>query len=288
VLDIEHTATVRLLQQGATVFNAVSADQAALRSLVTTGETTFAATAANNTALADAIQAFPTFLNETKTTMTRLKGFALNTDPLVRALQPVAVDLGPTLHSVRVLSPDLRNLFTNLDPLVTASITGLPAVRDVLHGATPVLGQLGPFLEQLNPILTWLSTHQQLISDFISVGGSALASKTTSPGGGTGHALPQYVMVGPETVSLFPKRDPANRGNTYPGPLWSQGPGNATHGAPASWDCKNTGAPGDGSVAGNPTPLVGFPACWVAPPLGPLVGQSGKMANILPAHYSSK
>jgi virulence factor Mce-like protein len=288
VLDIEHTAVVRLVQNGGIVFNALSRDQGALRNLITTGETTFAATAAQNTALAATFQTFPSFLNETKTTMTRLKSFALDTDPLVKALMPAANDLGPTLHSVRVLSPDLRNLFVNLDPLITASKTGLPAISDVLHGAKPVLGQLGPFLEQLNPILSWLSTHQQLISDFISVGGSALAQKTTSfSGGGTGHTLPQYVMLGPDTLSLFPTRDPTNRGNTYPPPLWAQGAAGlqVNHQDPPSWDCNNTGK---GEVPPNTTPLTGFPACWVAPALGPLIGQSGKMARVLAATYPAK
>ena len=90
---------------------------------------------------------------------------------------PVAADLKPTLRSVRVLSPDLRRLFVNLGPLITASKTGLPAIRDVLQGATPLLGALGPFLEQLNPILSWLSLHQQLIADFISNGATGIAAR---------------------------------------------------------------------------------------------------------------
>jgi virulence factor Mce-like protein len=288
VLDIEHAAVVRLVQNGSVVFGALSQDQVALRNLVTTAGTTFAATAAQNNNLAASFQTFPAFLNETKATMTRLKAFATSTDPLLKQLVPVANDLGPTLHSVRVLSPDLKSLFINLGPLITASKTGLPAIADVLHGTRPLLGQLGPFLQQLNPILGWLSVHQQLVSDFISVGGSALAGKTLSySGGGTGHYLPQYVTLGPELLSLFPTRDPNNRGNTYPPPLWAQGPAGLlpAHNDPPSWDCNNTGK---GEVPPNTTPVVGYPACWVAPPLGPLVGQTGKFPQIQAAHYSSK
>jgi phospholipid/cholesterol/gamma-HCH transport system substrate-binding protein len=76
---------------------------------MTSGETTFATTAANNNALADTFHVVPTFLDETKATMTRLKAFAIDTDPLTKELEPVAHDLGPTLRSVRALSPDLRN-----------------------------------------------------------------------------------------------------------------------------------------------------------------------------------
>ena len=288
VLDVEHGAVVRLVQNGGTVFGALAANQTALRNLITTGEATFATTAANNNALADTFHVFPTFLNETKATMIRLKAFSLDTDPLVRELEPVATDLGPTLHSVRVLSPDLKRLFINLGPLITVSKTGLPAIAKVLTGARPLLAQLGPFLSELNPVLNWLSLHQQLTSDFISNGAAGISATTTSfAGGGTGHYLRQFSPVGPETLSFFTNRDPGNRGNTYPPPLWLASPSTSQKGAPPSWDCKNTGAGGDGSVPANTTPLLGFPPCWVAPPLPGAPGQY-QIPHITAAHYSSK
>ena len=156
---------------------------------------------------------------------------------------------------MRELAPSLRSFFVNLGPLITASKTGLPAIRDVLNGTTPLLASLGPFLEQLNPILSWLSLHQQLIADFISNGAAGLAAKTTSFGGdGTGHYLRQFQPIGPETLSFAANRDAANRGNTYPPPLWLADPRDFSAGgkhtgsfALPSWDCNNTGAPGDGS-----------------------------------------
>ncbi len=287
VLDVEHAAVVRLSVNGGTVFSALTRNQTALRNLITTAETTFATTAANNNALAATFKDFPAFLDQTKATMTRLQAFATNTDPLVRELQPVANDLGPTLRALRVLSPDLKSLFFHLGPLITVSRTGLPALRDVLNGTTPLLAQLGPFLEQLNPILTWLSLHQQLISDFISVGASGIAAKTVSiGGGGTGHYLRQFSPIGPETVSIYPARDPNNRGNTYPSPLWLANPENLQKGNFPSWDCGNTGGKGGGPVSAINLPLVGRPACWVAPPLP---GASpGKIPEIKPATYSTR
>ncbi|HWE34042.1 MAG TPA: MlaD family protein [Solirubrobacteraceae bacterium] len=287
VLDVEHAAVVRLSVNGGTVFDALSRNQTALRNLITTAHTTFATTAANNNALAATFRNFPVFLDQTKATMTRLQSFALNTDPLVRELEPVANDLGPTLASVRALAPNLKSFFYHLGPLITASKTGLPALRDVLKGATPLLGQLGPFLEQLNPILGWLSLHQQLISDFISVGASGLAAKTTSfGGGGIGHYLRQFSPIGPETLSISPTRDANNRGNTYPSPLWLANPENLVKGNFPSWDCKNTGASGDGSVTAINVPAIGRPACWVAPTLPGAT--AGKIPRIPAAAYPSK
>ena len=90
VLDVEHGAVVRLSVNGGTVFSALSQNQSALRNLITTGEQVFHTTAANNNALAATFHVFPTFLDETKATMARLKSFALDADPVIRELDPVA------------------------------------------------------------------------------------------------------------------------------------------------------------------------------------------------------
>ena len=288
VLDVEHASVVNLLNQGGATFAAISRDPTALRTLISTGETTFNATAAQNAALARTFQVFPTFLNETKLTMTSLKTFTGNTDPLIRELVPVAQQLVPTLNSVRELSPPLKNFFINLRPLITASKTGLPAVASVLRGASPLLGQLGPFLEQLNPVLTWLSTHQQTTSDFISVGAAALASRFQPYAGGTGHALPQLAIIGPESIALWPTRTPSNRGNVYRPPTWGANP-NALSASidaamPPAWDCANAG----GQVPPLNVPLLGHPSCTVAPNLGPLIGQTGKFPHILAANYPNR
>ena len=244
---------------------------------------------------------FPTFLNETKATMARLQSFSQDTDPLVKELEPVAqqpqADARRRAPSWR---PRCARFFVNLGPLITVSKTGLPAIRDVLNGATPLLASLGPFLEQLNPVLSWLSLHQQLISDFISNGAAGLAAKTTSfAGNGTGHYLRQFQPVGAETLSFAANRDADNRGNTYPPPLWLADAADFSAGgkypgsfALPSWDCNNTGAPGDGSQppapARRPSPRPRpRPAGWRRRSAS-LLGQSSKFPHITPAHYSNK
>jgi phospholipid/cholesterol/gamma-HCH transport system substrate-binding protein len=289
VLDVQHQAVVSLLQNGGTVFGALGANQTALQNLITSGEKTFATTAANNNQLAKTFEVFPTFLNETKTTMQKLQAFSVNTDPLIKELDPVAQQLKPTLQSVQQLSPPLRHLFTNLGPLITVSQTGLPAVHNILTGLEPTLGSLGTFLEQLNPILGWLSDHQQLISDFISNGASPIAATTASfSGNGVGHYLRQFSPTGAETLSLAPNRDSNNRGNTYPGPVWLANPQIFSKGNFPAWDCKNTGAGGDGSVGASGS--AGTPgsqeACWVAPTLPG--AQPGQIPHLLQASYPSK
>ncbi len=296
VLDIEHGAVVRLIRNGAVVFTALSHNRSALQNLVTSAGTTFATTAANSAALTSTVEVLPTFLRETRATFARLKLFALDTNPLVSELIPVAQELGPTLTAVQALSPQLRTLFVVLNPLITASQTGFPAFHDVLLATKPLLGALGPFLGQLNPILNWLSLHQQLLSDFISVGGVGVAAKTTAYGGtgvtcgGTpcGHYLRQFSPIGPQTNGLASTRSVNSRGNTYPPSLWLADPQSFSAGgkfpgsfALPSWDCKPTGAPGNGAQPATATNQ----ACWVAPTLPG--AKPGQIPHILTAHYSS-
>jgi ABC-type transporter Mla subunit MlaD len=292
VLDVQHLAVVRLVQNGGTTFAALSQDPAALRNLITAGDTTFRTTADNQAALADVFHIFPTFLTEQRLTMARLKSFSLDADPVIKELIPVAQQLKPTLDALRQLAPPLRNLFVNLGPLITVSQKGLPATAEVLYGLQHVgcaqhcvLGALGPFLEQLNPVLSWLSLHQQLISDFLSGAESTMQAKTPSfSGGGVGHYLRQFAPNGPETLSFVPQRNPDNRGNVYPPPLWltSGEPRDFTKGNLPAWDCKNTR--GDHGVQPGPPEQ---PACWTAPNLP---GASGKyqIPHIAQARYSRK
>lgn len=287
VLDVQHNAVVNLLQNGGTVFDALDKSQSALRDMITSGETTFATTAANENALAAAFARFPHFLDESKATLADLQTFAVNTDPLLRELEPVAADLGPTLHSVQQLSPYLRHFFTKLGPLITVSKTGLPALQKVLKGATPLLGSLGPFLDQLNPIIDWLSLHQQLLSDFISDGAGALGAKTTVFGGDSvGHYLRQIGPTGAETLSIYQNRDANNRGDTYPDPLWLANPRNFIENTFASWDCGNTGSSANGGQVSEVPGTLGHQACWIAPTLPGAT--AGHIPELQAAMYSKK
>ena len=187
------------------------------------------------------------------------------------------------------LSPDLKNLFYTLglrpaskgNNLVDVSKTGFPAITTVLKGLSPVLDQLGPWLEQFNPIINWLGLHQQLITDFISLPPTTLNATTIGNAGGTGHYLRTVSPIGPSAVSIGGPRTPDNRGNTYPLPLWapSGNPKDFIMGGGASWDCNNTGG---NPNAGNNSP------CWVDTPPGQLLGQPQPFPHITETKYPSK
>jgi phospholipid/cholesterol/gamma-HCH transport system substrate-binding protein len=241
VLDSQRRATQLLIKNTGEVFGAVSHDQQRLRDLVSSSGRLFEATADQADNLAESIAIFPTFLDESKLTMARLKTFALDTAPLIRDLRPVARDLAPTLRDVRAFAPDLRHTFESLPPLIRVSRTGLPALRSTLLGLEPTLTSLGPFLAQLNPILEYLELYQFEVADFISAGGSAIAD-TTATQDGVGHYLRQLGPQGAESAVIWRERLATNRGNSYLPPMAvAATPKAAEYGIFPNYDCDNVG-----------------------------------------------
>ena len=99
----------------ASVFGALTEKEAQLRNLITSSDETFDATGVAERSLAETIRIFPTFLDESRLTLARLKTFARDTGPLVRDLRPVTRDLRPTLADLKALAPDLEKFFRDLE-----------------------------------------------------------------------------------------------------------------------------------------------------------------------------
>jgi hypothetical protein len=149
-------------------------------------------------------------------------------------------DLRPTLIALRDLSPDLKTLFRNLDPLIEAGKVSLPAQREIFEGLRPVFGALGPWLSELNPVLAWLGEHQHTVSDlFANLGVATHATTNSRDPQATGHYLRQFGPTGAETASVHRDRLSSNRGNTYINPLSLVGPERAARGIIDAYDCKN-------------------------------------------------
>jgi virulence factor Mce-like protein len=289
VLDLQKGAVQRLVKNTGVVFGALTENEGQLRNLIVNAGATFDTTARRQEALAETFRVFPTFLDESKATFTRLDRFAKDTDPLIRDLRPVARDLGPTLRDARALAPDLERFFRNLDPLITASQTGLPATREVLDGLRPVLAQVQPFLEQLNPILEWLEYHQRTTADFIANGAGALSdtipiSGADEAGGGRGHYLRQFSPKGMETVAMYNDRRqvPTARGNTYMLPSSLSGAERAQKMIYPNWDCVNT----DGPQMTDKPDTADEPSCWTQEVPSVPRGNTRKFPHIDAADYS--
>jgi len=216
VLATRQGALRDLVHNADETFEELTRDEAALATLVQRNAELFGELGERRDALADSIRILPTFLDESKLTLTKLRTFSENAEPLLRDLDPVLDDLQPTLASLRRLSPDLENLFDNVDPLIDAGDDGLPALSRTLRNLDPTLASTGPFLRQLNPLLRFLELNQSKLSDFLAVPGAATGGirSTVASSKSNGHVLPQVIVVGEQTLPAL-TRTPDNRGNAY-------------------------------------------------------------------------
>jgi virulence factor Mce-like protein len=265
VLDRRRDALRDLVKNTGVVFAALTRDEDQLRAFVADTARWLQATGAEKQALGESIRIFPTFLREARTTLRRLETFAGDAKPLVDDLGPVARDLEPALGDLAAAAPSLRDASAALPALVTASEAGLPAMSRVLRGIEPVLGATGPLLNQLNPLLQWLQYNQQIMSDIISVPGSAIGGvRATNNPNTVGHVLPQIIVTGSQSV-ISPQRTRDNRGNAYLRPdaynfeRYKQG-----YNILPTWDCANAG--GEHTARPAATPGGDDPGCFVQEP----------------------
>ncbi len=242
VLDAERPYVRGLVRDTGQVFAALSDHERDLGTLIADSESAFEAVASEDVALGEAFTILPTFEREARATLERLEGFRSGAEPLVDALLPASVDVAPTLRSVSKLSPSLRDLFVDLDPLYDAADPGLPALTATLDELAPALQSLDPFLANLNPVVRTLSLYRHSVTDFLAGPPSGIADTLPIQPGQPAprHIVRQFSYISPEALALYPQRLATNRGNGYMQPLSLTNSTTASRGIAASLDCRNT------------------------------------------------
>jgi phospholipid/cholesterol/gamma-HCH transport system substrate-binding protein len=256
VLDDEEPSLRRLVRNSGVTLGALNERRGQFRDLIVNADRFFDTVASRNARLSELIFILPTFLDETRATVARLEEFSIDTRPLVRDLQPVATDLRPTLHDVGRLAPDLEHLFRNLDPLIDEAPRNLPRAAAFLRGTEPVWENLHPYLQELNPIISFLNYYQEQVSDFIMNGSGSISGQLPAlPGQGPRHYLRQMSIINSRGFAFNSTRQSFDRGNSYPAPNYLRR-ANAL-GIQEAWDCKPIGVKKE--------PTAGEPPCYIAP-----------------------
>lgn len=224
VLNSESAAVKGLVRDTGTVFAALTERSNQFQQLITNSNAVFTTTAQRNEQLAQTFEVLPTFEAESTKTLTRLSEFAQDADPLIQQLQPAAEQLSPILVSAGQLAPSLKTVTTKLGALEDASTAGVPALGLFLNGdpthkgLSDVLGQLDPFLAQLNPMLSFLGVYKTTIPAFL--GNAAGTTQATDgiplPWAPTGaHYLRASAPLNLLSLVAFPDRPTTNRTTPY-------------------------------------------------------------------------
>jgi virulence factor Mce-like protein len=218
VLDSQDQAVSQFVNNTGVVFSALSERQGQLRGLIANSGTVFKTTAKRDEELRQTFRAFPTFLDESRLTLDRLKEFSLNANPLITQLHPSAKALSGTLKQVARVSPDLKNFFIGFRK-VAKKQGGLPAVRRLLdNDLPPILNQIQPFTQQLTPIIEGVGRYQRDVTGLLANGAAATnaIASATEAGGTAVHYIRSSAPAMPEGFATFPlHRLESNRPNPY-------------------------------------------------------------------------
>ncbi len=220
VLDTQRLAVKQLFRNGAVTFQALRGREGELASLIRNSNAVFRTTAARDRDIEALFRAFPTFEDESRLTLDRLKEFALNAEPLFRQLVPAAEQLSPTLIAFSRLAPQAKGLFEGLETVIDRAPTGFPALRKFLRGDFPVLLRaLDPFLRNFNPIFTGLDLYKQDLAATLANVTAATNAVHLSSAGKQIHYLRALAPFGPEALATYPNRLTTNRNSAYSQPL---------------------------------------------------------------------
>jgi phospholipid/cholesterol/gamma-HCH transport system substrate-binding protein len=224
VLDTQRVAVGQLFRNGATTFRALRGRQGELGSLIQSSNAVFQTTARRDRDIEALFRAFPTFQDESRLTLNRLKAFAINTDPLMRQLVPAAEQLSPTLVAFANLAPEAKGFFEGLAPVIARAPTGFPALRKLFRDEfPPLLRALDPFLRNLNPVFTGLNLYKREITSFFGNLAATFHAELTVENERGEHLNYLRTMgpINPETLSTYPSRLTTNRNSAYSPPGWA-------------------------------------------------------------------
>jgi phospholipid/cholesterol/gamma-HCH transport system substrate-binding protein len=226
ILDTQRVAIGQLFRNGATTFQALRGREGQLADLIRSSNAVFQTTARRDRDIEALFRAFPTFLDESKQTLARLEGFAVNADPLFRQLVPAAEQLSPTLVAIAKLAPESKGFFEGLGPVIAKAPTGFPAFRKIFRDEfPPLLRAVDPFLRNLNPILTGLKLYKHEFTAFFGNLAATTGGTLTveNEAGEKQHYLRLMGPINAETLSTYGNRLSINRNSAYSPPLWAKG-----------------------------------------------------------------
>lgn len=226
VLDTQRLAVGQVFRDGARSLTALRGREGQLADLIQSSNAVFQTTARRNQDIEALFRAFPTFLDESKLTVERLRSFAVDADPVIRQLVPAAEELSPTLIALSKLAPEAKGLFEGLGPVIDRAPSGFQAARILFRDEfPPLLRAVDPFARNLNPLLTGLKLYRREFAALFANVAAATNGKLaeTLKNGQKPFFLRAMGPLNPESVASYPNsRLTSNRNSAYSHPQWAE------------------------------------------------------------------
>jgi phospholipid/cholesterol/gamma-HCH transport system substrate-binding protein len=179
VLNNQKAQVADAVSQTANVMQALAARQADIQTLIHAANVTATAVAARDTEIAQVFAQLPPTLQQARTSVGILTGFAGTATPVianlknaVANLQPVFADLKPTALAARRLFDAIPPFLRKANPLLT-NLTKFSAAAD------PAVMPLDAFLRQADPVIAYLAPYNREIGSTLMNFGNSMYKDAT-------------------------------------------------------------------------------------------------------------
>ena len=214
ILNSQQRATQEVIKNTGVVFDALSERDGQLSDWITNSNQLLSTTAKRDAEIRGLFRAFPSFIDNSSSALRALEGYAVNTRPLMRELQPVATQLSRLLVNAKGVSNNFDQFFIGQGQLQKASVKGLPASARFLDDTRNLLAQLDPFLRSFNPFLRYLGLYKREIAALFA-NDTATLQATDQIGTNRVHYLRLTSPVNPEALATYSQRLGSSRSNPY-------------------------------------------------------------------------
>ena len=205
MLDTQQGAVQQFVRNTGEVFGALSERQGQLAGLIRNSGIVFHTTAVRNQDLEATFRALPTFLDESRLTLNRLRQLLQqrqSADHPAPSVGPGA-EQGP--EADRQGHPGLQRLLRRAaEDREAGGLTGLPALQKLLNNdLPPLLHELIPFTQQLTPIIEGIGRYQSDITGLLGNVTGATEAQTSTEAGVLSHYIRSSAPLYPEDLGMF-------------------------------------------------------------------------------------
>ncbi len=185
ILNSQERAVREGIKNTGVVFDALTERGDQLSQWIDNSNNLLRTTGQRDDSLRALFRAFPTFIDESSTTLRALGAYAENTEPLLRQLMPAGRQLSNFLIQAAAISDNFNEFFIGLNRVIPASIEGLPASSRFLDDTRNLFVQLDPVLRNFNPFFEYLSMFKREIAAMLA-NDTAVTQATDQIGAGQG------------------------------------------------------------------------------------------------------
>ena len=214
ILNSQERAVREGIKNTGVVFDALTERGDQLSQWIDNSNELLRTTARRDDSIRALFRAFPTFIDESSTTLRALGAYAENTEPLLRQLMPAGKQLSSFLIQASAISDNFNQFFIGLNRVIPASVKGLPASSRFLDDTRNLFAQLDPFLRNFNPFFEYLAMFKREIAAMLA-NDTAVTQATDQIGQDRVHYLRLTSPVNPEALATYPQRQGWHRGNPY-------------------------------------------------------------------------